>query len=165
MDKKKEARVKGSSENDDLRNEILSKADQIKGEQLAILPTGDFGVRNEMEELLSAGKMAVDDPEKRYEIYYKGIERMLRKHLPKGKAFAKAREYVREEKKVFLTRGKRIDKNGLRHQDSRMGYVDDGEQMLKIIATWVMSNGGMVELYNTLRDLNIKRGYGTREIY
>jgi hypothetical protein len=154
-----------SEQNDELKRSILAKADENKGEQLTILPTGDIGINNEIEALLKAGSIAVDNPEKRYDVYYKGIERLLRKHLPKGRQYAKARSYIREEKNVFLTRGKRIDENGLRHQDSRMGYVDDGEQMLKIIADWVLHNRGMVELYNTLRDLNVKMGYGVRVNY
>jgi hypothetical protein len=155
----------GNPGDDDLKRLILSKADETKGEQLTLLPDGNIGISNEVAELLKAGRIAVDDPDKRYDVYYKGIERLLRKHLPKGKPYARARGYIREEKNVFLTRGKRIDQKGMRHQDSRMGYVDDGEQMLRVIAAWVMENKGMVELYNTLRELNVEMGYGVRTEY
>jgi hypothetical protein len=35
--------------------------------------------------------------------------------------------------------------------------------MLKIIMDWIMENGTMVDLYNSLRDLNKSKGYGTRQ--
>ncbi|MDA3614672.1 hypothetical protein [Polluticaenibacter yanchengensis] len=143
---------------------IISEADRVKGEQFSILPDGEIEVSNELKQLLQ-GNVSIDDPGKKYDLYYKGIERILRKHLPKGKQYKKARSYIREEKSVFLTRGKRIDENGFRHADSRMGYVEDAQQILNMLTAWVLKGGTMVELYNDLRALNITMGYGQRIVY
>jgi len=35
--------------------------------------------------------------------------------------------------------------------------------MLKIIMDWIMENATMVDLYNKLRELNVSKGYGTRQ--
>ena len=32
--------------------------------------------------------------------------------------------------------------------------------MVNIITTWITSNGGMYELYTSMRDFNIEKGYG-----
>ncbi len=161
---KKEKVVKPRTPSDDEKMLIVSKADEIKGEQLSILPDGNIKIDNELQSLLD-DKLFVDDPEKKFGIYYRGIEKLLRKHLQKGPQFAKARSFIREEKNVYLTRGKRLNEKGFRGADSRMTYIEDGQEILKIITNWVIKNGTMVELYTQLRDLNVKMGYGTRVIY
>jgi hypothetical protein len=138
------------------RQQILSKADEIKGEQLILLPDG---VKTE-KELKSFALGSIDNPDRKYELYYSGIMRLLRKNLPKGPSNRKAREFIYEEKNALLTRGKRKGKSGIRFGDSRMAYLSDVEELLDIIISWVVSNGTMVQLFNTLRDLNISKGYG-----
>lgn len=139
---------------------ILAKADQVKGEQLSISPTGKMVKVNELKTLAFG---SAENPEKKYDVYYKGIQNLLRKHLPKGKENKKARSYVYEEKNVFLTRGKRINKAGFRGADGRMGYMTDAEEALSIVMKWVRSNGTMVDLFNQFRKVNIKKGYGVRK--
>lgn len=164
MDDKKKKVKKVDSPDEEEKMRILAQADEVKGEQLSILPDGGIFISNELK-LLLEGKFLVDDPEKKYDLYYKGIEKLLRKHLRKGKEYAKSRGYIREEKNVFMTRGKRINEQGIRGADSRMTYIDDAQEMLKIISNWILRSGTMVELYNEFRELNINKGYGTRVIY
>lgn len=135
---------------------ILSKADEVKGEQLVIMQTG-MKTENELKKFALG---AVENPEKKFDYYYKGITRLLRKFLPKGTSNKKARAFIFEEKNTFLTRGKRINEKGIRGADSRMAYISDIEEVLNIITSWVVAKGSMVELFNTLRDLNVSKGYG-----
>jgi len=164
MQNQKSTKKEVDSAKEELRQRILAKADETKGEQFTIFPDGNMGAVNQIEEILKSG-LPIDNPEKKYNLYYKGIERTLKNHLPKGKEFAKARSYVREEKCVFLTRGKRLNEQGIRNMDSRMGYIEDADKMLKLIMKWVSKNGTMVELHNEIRDLNISLGYGKRIVY
>lgn len=144
------------SKEDEEKMLILSRADEVKGEQLTI---GSTGIQTE-NELKRFALGSDDNPEKKYDLYYKGIMKLLRKFLPKGKENYKARHFIYEEKNTMLTRGKRIKDNGRRGADSRMAYNTDIEEVLNIITQWVASKGTMIELYTTLRDMNIAKGYG-----
>lgn len=139
--------------------EILAKASYIKGEQLTITGSGRVESKNELRTFALG---SIEDPEKKFEIYYKGIQKLLKAHLPRGKENKTARDYIYEEKNTYLTRGKRINRAGIRGADGRMGYITDAEEMLTIIMEWIMSNSTMVDLYNNLRELNISKGYGVR---
>jgi len=139
--------------------DILARAGQVKGEQLFISSEGTIERQNELRQFALG---AIEDPEKKYDVYYKGIQKLLKAYLPKGKQNKTARNYIYEEKNTYLTRGKRINRAGIRGADGRMGYTVDAEEMLKIIMDWIVANGTMVELYNELRDLNLSKGYGVR---
>ena len=160
-DKDKEQAKKTAKEEADEREkmEILARAGQVKGENLFVNNQGEVERENELRQFALGN---LEDPEKKYDVYYKGIAKLLKAYLPKGKANKTARDYIYEEKNTYLTRGKRINRAGIRGADGRMGYIVDAEEMLKIIMDWIMSNGTMVELYNQLRDLNVAKGYGTR---
>ncbi len=136
---------------------ILAKADDVKGEQLVITATG-IKTENELKQFALG---AVDNPDRKFELYYKGIMKLLRKFLPTGKPNRKARAFIYEEKNTFLTRGKRIGVNGIRGGDSRMAYISDIQELLDVITEWIVSHGTMVELYNSIRELNVSKGYGT----
>ena len=137
---------------------ILSKADEVKGEQLTIDIDGELSTRQEIEEFIIGDPHS---PEKMYDAYYRGIEKLLKRQLPQGKEFEPARKLIREEKNTFLTRGHRIKDDGTRGADSRMGHVEDAEKIVEILVDWVLSGSNMVDLYNKLRDLNVSLGYGT----
>lgn len=161
QDQNKNARSRSKKEvtEEQEKLDILAKADRIKGEQLTITAGGAIERENELRQFALG---AIEDPERKFDIYYNGIQKLLRTHLPKGKEYKAARDYIYEEKNTFLTRGKRINRQGIRHADGRMGYISDADEMLKIIMEWIMENGTMVELFNKLRDLNVVKGYGTR---
>lgn len=137
---------------------ILMKADENRHETLTIDFEGNINFKNEIEELMLD---PIDNPEEKYDIYYKVINKLLRKYLPKGEEFKSARDLIYEEKNTFLTRGHRINEKGVRGADGRMGYTDDMHEMVNIITGWVTSNGSMYELYTRIRDLNISKGYET----
>jgi hypothetical protein len=136
---------------------MLAKADEVKGEQLVISVDGTIQTEEELKKFALAG---IDDPEKKYDLYYKGVMRLLRKHLPKGQSNKKARDYTYEEKNTYLTRGHRKNEQGIRGADSRMTYITDAEEFLDIIVKWVFEKGTMVDLFTKLRDLNVSKGYG-----
>ena len=139
--------------------ELIAKADEIKGEQLVISKEGELVTEVELKKFALGD---IDNPDKKYDIYYHGITRLLRRHLPKGDSNKKARYYIYEEKNTFLTRGHRINRYGIRGADSRMGYLSDAEAVLDLITNWIIQAGSMVELYTTIRDLNVERGYSIR---
>lgn len=140
---------------------LISKADEVVGEQLIIDTEGILQTENELKKFALGD---IDDPERKYDIYYKGISKLLLKHLPEGKSYKKARDYIYEEKNTYLTRGHRIDEKGIRGADSRMGHIEDAEKILELITNWILKKGSMVDLYSTLRDLNVKLGYGKPSI-
>jgi len=156
-DNKKKTAKEQADEQEKL--DILSRANQVKGEQLFVTAEGTVERENELRRFALG---SIEDPEKKYDVYYKGIQKLLKSYLPKGKQNKPARDYIYEEKNTYLTRGKRINRAGIRGADGRMGYTVDAEEMLKIIMDWIMSNGTMVDLYNNLRELNVSKGYGTR---
>ncbi len=158
--RKQTEKKKKSNKEEEEKLKILSQADQVKGEQLSISSTGKVVT---IKELKSFALGNTENPEKKYDLYYKGIQNILKKHLPRGKENKKARSYVYEEKNVFLTRGKRINKAGYRGADGRMGYTLDAEEALNIVMKWVRANGTMVGLFNGFRKINIKKGYGVRK--
>lgn len=140
---------------------ILAKTDETKGEQLVFTAEGKASSQPEIKDF---NIPSIENPELKFDLYYKGIQRLLIANLPKGKEHKKSRTYIYEEKNTFLTRGKRINEKGIRGGDGRMGYIIDAEEMLQIVMDWIMQNGSMVELYNTLRDLNVQRGHGTSRL-
>lgn len=137
--------------------ELLAKADEIKNQTFVFDETGELHLKKEIEEL---SLEPIDNPEERYETYYKIVNRLLRKHLPKGKENKKARDLIYEEKNTFLTRGHRKDARGYRGADGRMSYIADIHELINILTEWAVSHGTMFELYNKLRKVNIEKGYG-----
>ena len=137
--------------------EILMKADENKEEAIIFSDEGRLEIKNETEALLD---QSIDDPEAKYELYYKTINRLLQQHLKSGDSAKIARNLIYEEKNTFLTRGHRLDKNGLRHADSRMAYQPDMKELVDIILKWIGEHGTMYDLWIRIRDLNISKGYG-----
>ena len=136
---------------------ILMEADKIKEEILQIDTEGNIELKNEIGNLLSG---QIDDPEAKYQLYYHVINKLLQKHLPKGKKFAKIRHLIYEEKNAFLTRGHRKDEKGRRGADGRMSYISDIESFITILTEWITSQGTTFELYTKLLELNVSKGYG-----
>ncbi|SNY99958.1 hypothetical protein [Flagellimonas pacifica] len=156
--KKQEKESEKLSEQQEMeRMMLISKADDVVGEQLSIDIDGSIQTEDELKKFALGD---IDDPERKYDVYYKGIGKLLKKHLPEGKEYKKARDYIFEEKNTYLTRGHRIDERGIRGADSRMGFIEDAEKILEIVTTWIINKGSMVDLYTTLRDLNVHMGYG-----
>ncbi|MBO6495626.1 MAG: hypothetical protein JJ978_08675 [Roseivirga sp.] len=137
--------------------EILSEANSKTGEQLVLDELGSVKSENELKEF-ALGHIP-DDPEEKYNVYYKGIEKLLKRFLPKGEKYKSAREVIREEKKIFLTRGKKLNEKGIRGADSRMAYIQDMEEIMNLITKWAFDSRNYFELYSLLRDKNEELGY------
>lgn len=137
--------------------EILSEANSKTGEQLVLDELGSVKSENELKEF-ALGHIP-DDPEEKYNVYYKGIEKLLKRFLPKGEKYKSAREVIREEKKIFLTRGKKLNQKGIRGADSRMAYIQDMEEIMNLIIKWAFDSRNYFELYSLLRDKNEELGY------
>jgi hypothetical protein len=137
--------------------EILSEANTKTGEQLVLDELGAVKSQDELKEF-ALGHIP-DDPEEKYNVYYKGIEKLLKKFLPEGDKYKAAREVIREEKKIFLTRGKKLNEKGIRGADSRMAYIQDMEEIMNLITKWAFESRNYFELYSLLRDKNENLGY------
>lgn len=156
-DKKK--KVKKTSE--EIRNEIKElarKADKQAFSQLSILPdeaesetTFDFGKLN----------LNIADPEKSHRLYYT-VEGLLKKYLPKGPDNKALRDFVREEKNIFLNVGKKKDNKGFRHGDARQTYIDPFlEESLQLVIDWVRKGSNPLDLFDAFHAANIKYGFQT----
>lgn len=141
--------------------DLLMQADNIKGQHLSIDSSGELFTEDEIRNFILSG---VHDPSKMHEVYYKGIDKLLRNFLPKGSDNKKVRDIIYEEKNCFLTRGHRIKPDGTRGADGRMGYIEDAEIILNVIIDSVVHKRTYFELYYNLRNLNVSRGYGVSDI-
>lgn len=140
------------SELDDIKK-LSDEADKTKGFQLSFLK--EF----EDEETIFEVFSDIQDPDAAYRVYY-SIERMLKDNLPKGDDNKKIRDIVREEKNIFLNRGKRKDTKGIRHSDSRQAYIEAHLKVVfDIVANWVREGGNTFDLYMIFRNLNDEKGY------
>ena len=101
------------------RMELLRQVHEKSGRQLQIdVTTGSLKEIDELKELL--GKK-IDNPDEKYNIYYKGIRNILMQYLPKGDEFREARQIIYDEKNIFLNSGKKkSDNDGIRGSDGRM---------------------------------------------
>lgn len=140
--------------------EILMNANRDREEIFAFGDDGDLIIKKEIADITLE---AIDNPEEKYELYYKVLNKLLLNNLPKGEDFKQVREYIYEEKNTFLTRGHRIQKDGRRGADGRMSYISDINEIINVISSWIVRRGTLFDLYASLRDLNRSKGYGTRE--
>lgn len=158
LSKQELEKIEKEREQENERVAILMKADEIKEETFDFDFNGQTELKNEIEDLVLE---QIDDPEAKFELYYKVVNRLLRKYLPKGEENKKARDLIYEEKNTFLTRGHRKDERGLRGADGRMSYIPDINLLVDVLTEWISSKGTTFELYTKLRDLNVSKGYGT----
>jgi hypothetical protein len=150
------------SEADLERMELLQQANEKVGRQLTINSVeGNIEEIDELRELI--GK-EFENPEEKYNIYYKGIRQLLMDNLPKGKEFKEVRDIIYDEKNIFLNAGKRkSDNNGIRKSDGRMTFQPVMNEILDIIIKWVGESQNPFVIYREFYDLNEKHGYGHEE--
>ena len=149
-------RLQKEQEQEAERASILMKADEIKEETFDFDMDGQIELKSELADMMLE---QIDDPEAKYELYYNVVNRLLRKHLPKGEKYKPARDFIYEEKNTFLTRGHRKNEQGIRGADGRMAYINDINDLINIITKWISNKGTMYDLYSQLRDLNKSKGY------
>ena len=137
--------------------EIIAKADETREQNFAFDENGALTMINEINGMTI---QEIDNPQEKYDLYYKILNKLLRSYLPKGPENQKVRNVIYEEKNTFITRGYRIKKDGTRGADGRMGYSTDISEFIEIVRDCYIHNATMMELYTRLRDLNISKGYG-----
>ena len=141
------------------RLEILQRSNEKIGRQLSI--SSETGSLEEINELRGLIGKEFENPEEKYNTYYKGIEKLLRQFLPKGEEFKIVRRIIRDEKSVFLNNGKKkSDNNGIRGSDERMTFQTNMNEILDIIVKWIADSQNSFELYKLLYELNEKFEYG-----
>ena len=141
--------------------ELLQKAEEKVGHQLVIGNAGDLQTHDEIKHF-ALGNLP-DDPDKKHDVYYKGIEKLLRRYLPTGDLYKEVRDAIREEKNIFLTRGKKLDKTGRRGGDSRFAPLSEMEDVMNLIANWATNNGNYMDLYNLFYEKNKTLGYHSQK--
>lgn len=105
----------------------------------------------------------IQNPDKAYKVYY-AIEGILRTHLPTEDKYKELRRFVREEKIIFLTGGKKKNDFGKRGADSRQAYISTHlEVALKTLLEWIQESGNTFDLFLKFRQLNIDYGYFKEE--
>lgn len=145
------------------REELLRRSRENNHVQLQF----DSGTHElkEVDELRQLIGQQFENPEEKYNAYYKGIRKVLMNYLPSGKSFKEARDIIYDEKNVFLNLGKKkSDNNGVRGSDGRMTYQPVMYEIVDLLVYWVAESQNPFRLYNLLYDLNEKHGYG-HEIY
>ena len=153
--KKKEELSKADIE----RMELLQRANEKVGKQLFI--NTEKGNLEEVDELRELIGKEFEDPEEKYNIYYRGIRRLLIDYLPKGREFKEARDIIYDEKNIFLNLGKKkSDNNGIRKSDGRMTFQPVMNEILDIIVSWVAESQNPFDLYREFYELNERHGYG-----
>ena len=150
------------SEADLERMELLQQANEKVGRQLTINSVeGNIEEIDELRELIGKD---FENPEEKYNIYYKGIRKLLMDYLPKGREFKEVRDIIYDEKNIFLNSGKRkSDNNGIRKSDGRMTFQPVMNEILDIIVKWVGESQNPFVIYREFYDLNEKHGYGHEE--
>ena len=88
MEQRKTIKISELSKEDLERYDILQKSEEVKGEQLSLNWKSELIVENEAEKLISK---RIDDPVEKFQLYYKGLHKMLKDFLPKGKKHEEAR--------------------------------------------------------------------------
>ncbi|MBS1685274.1 MAG: hypothetical protein JSS76_10980 [Bacteroidetes bacterium] len=145
------------------RLEMLQKSRENKGLKLGVdIISGELQQFDEIKSLVAKD---FENPQEKYDIYYKGIGRILRKYLPSGKENKAGRELIYDEKNIFLNLGKKkSDNKGIRGSDGRMTYQPVMKEMLEVILQWVTESQDPIKLYDMLWELNEKHNYG-HEVY
>jgi hypothetical protein len=148
------------SKEDIERLEILQKSEEVKGEQLLINIDSKLVSENLADKLLG---LKIDDPVQKFQLYYNGLSKLLKKNLPEGKDFKKARDIIYDEKNILINRGAKKDEKGIRGSDGRMAYTEDLEEALKIVANWINRKGSPTELFMDFWDRNEEKGFGHQD--
>lgn len=141
------------------RMELLQKANERIGKQLSI----SAGTENlvEIDELRELIGKEFENPEEKYNIYYRGIRKLLIDYLPKGREFQEMRDIIYDEKNIFLNLGKRkSDNKGIRKSDGRMTYQPVMNEILDIIVEWVANSQNPFYIYREFYQLNDRHNYG-----
>ncbi len=142
------------------RIEILQKAEEVKGKQLEIDIASGIKVEDEYKKLLEKN---IDDPILKFQMYYKGLNKLLKSQLPTGKDNEPLRRIIYDEKNILINRGNKKDEKGIRGSDGRMAYLEDLETAINIVIEWISSKGSYLDLYQSFWNKNEELKYGHQD--
>ncbi|MCF0059407.1 hypothetical protein [Dyadobacter sp. CY356] len=142
------------------RLELLQKAEEVKGEQLQLDLSEGVRIENEAERLIG---QKIDDPVAKFQLYYKGLNNLLRENLPSGKDNELVRRVIYDEKNILINRGAKKDEKGIRGSDGRMAYLEDLELAIQVVAQWLSRRGTYQDLYLAFWDKNEELNYGHQD--
>lgn len=144
--------IKSVFSNEELEiQEMFAKADEINTEKLFVDSEGDIMTIDEIKQIIIPSD--TDNPAKKYEIYYKGIQKLLKNRLPSGTRYKEVNKQIREEINTYLAGGKR-KKGNYRGADARMGNLTYMDITLAEIIQWTAVNGSFTDLYSIFNKLN-----------
>ena len=147
---------------EEILNEIKAlseKAKEISGPQLGLFEGVDLGE----EDLDTAFDPSVlndtADPDKSHRLYYTMRSAMMR-NLPKGQQNKKLRQYIYDEKSLFLNRGKEKNEKGIKGSDERQSYIGNFLQVaFDTVNRWISEGANPFDLYMAFHKLNEEKGY------
>ena len=133
-----------------------AEENRIEGEQLGLEM---YSEDEEDEDLLSDEALEGEqDPEEAHELYY-SIRRELMQGLPSGPKNKELRQFVYNEKNLYLNRGKEKDEDGIRGSDGRQTYLSHLSKALAVTRKWRREDGNAMDIYSAFRRMNEEAGY------
>lgn len=117
--------------------EILSSVERIVAnrEDSNYQGTLDINAPTDISNLL--GDLGeIHDQEQMYQLYYKGIQRLLATYLPANEDITKV---IRNLSSTILSKHMK-DKRGVRGADSRQASVGDYQNLMDVYASWATKN-------------------------
>lgn len=157
--KNKKTELKLSENEINEMQEIFQNSEEVKGQRLLFDDLSkNLKTEDEIQKLIF-GNEIIDNPQSKHTLYYHGIEKMLRLITGKGKKSDVSFDILREEKNIFLSRGKHKNDKGVRNFDVRQAYEADMESAYNIIVNAITSGMNAYDLYVEFRNQNINSGY------
>ena len=101
----------------------------------------------------------LQNPEEAHSLYY-AIRRELMNGLPAGGENKELRQFVYDEKNLYLNRGKEIDPDtGIRGSDGRQAYLQHLQNALIAVRRWSAQGGNAFDAFMMFRDMNKQAGF------
>lgn len=134
---------------------LSEKASQVGGLQIPLLP--DLP-KEDLSEFDLSILNDTADPEKSHRLYY-GMRRLMMDNLPRGKENKELRQFIYDEKNLFLNRGNELNDDGVRGSDGRMTFTTFLEIAFQISAEWIKQGANPIGLWQLFYDENEKFGF------
>jgi hypothetical protein len=147
---------------EEIRDQIKAlskKADELSGQQLNLLSNIEIG-DEDIDSAFDLSKLDQSaNPTESHRLYY-GMMGMLKNNLPKGLENKKLRQFIYDEKNLFLNRGEQIKEDGRRGSDGRMTYIHDFlTDAYAAVSSWVLNGANSYDIYLAFRKMNEEKGY------
>lgn len=143
----------------DLVKNLSKKAQQNTetGKQLGLGMISDEEIAREDfdgEQLLED----LQNPPEAYNLFY-AIRREMMNNLPRGEDSKKLREFIYEEKNLYLRQGKPHIPGKPIGADSRQAYLTHLRNALGAVRRWAAADGSPADIFQAFLDLNLAAGY------